>query len=164
MGNLVWHEWSRYVSVTASLCEWLLFGTRPAKLEPRMIRHCVGGLLWHPVSQVFLRLCGWDVACAWRSPVSGLHAALDQDELTLPYPDQTIQRKCLFRHYHRQGSRCAAHLHLYGDRDGCAGVPYSAAERDFNTAELHSEDSTVANAGLLCYIVLSGMQPTFIGR
>lgn len=157
MGNLIWHEWSRYVSITASLCEWFLLRIRSAKLEPRLHRHYVGGLLGHLFPQVLLRLCRWNVACAWRSPVSSPSAILGLLRPTPLSSHQTIECKCLLRHYCGQGPRCSAYLHSHGDRDGRAGVPSSTIERHFNTAELYSEDSAAAHAGFLCHIVLSGL-------
>lgn len=99
MGNLVWHEYSRLVAVTASVCESFVFRRSPPPESPASLnkrvanpivcaladicRYLLGRLLGPNLAQVFLGFRWRDVARPRRVAVSSpsMHA------LTLP-PDR----------------------------------------------------------------------------
>lgn len=58
MGNLVWHEYSRLVALTASICEFYLRTNWVAELTVGG-RYRMGKLLGIFLPQVLLGLCQW---------------------------------------------------------------------------------------------------------
>ena len=80
MGNLVWHEYGRYVALTASACEYSpsLATRHRYSLRGRLTyspwcspaRRCLGGFLWNFLQEIHLRLCQWNRSCPRRCSVS----------------------------------------------------------------------------------------------
>jgi len=70
MGNLVWHQYSRFVSITASVCKY------PLNIQSRgwrltFVPRCRVGRVLRPfLSEILLGLCWWYIAGPRRTPVS----------------------------------------------------------------------------------------------
>ena len=56
MGEFIWHQWSRFVAISASICKFVLLLLSISELIPEFSRPHLGGILGFILPQVFLGL------------------------------------------------------------------------------------------------------------
>ncbi|KAF7968923.1 hypothetical protein HWV62_28862 [Athelia sp. TMB] len=155
MGNLVWHEYSRLVSLTASVCEWrsLTVSSITAVSDP-IDRHYMGRFLGNFLPQVLLGFCWWDSACAWWLAVCPASHLVSFLKLNLTI--QAITQRCYIHNYHRQSPHSPNYDHPLSLLYGRLGMSLTSAKEHDDLPEHRTENRDADFAGIYGRTDISG--------